>query len=129
MAIVTLHYNVENVITGTVDQIAFLVRYFIYNPGFTSTMFADKELSFRGIVTKYPGSPSMVANEVASRLRAAIERVMPTKTVVVDAAFTFVDLTNYTLKLSITDSLGKLLIPINMITIKDNQLSVEYRSL
>lgn len=49
----TLHYMVDPVLEESVD-VMYLVRHFIYNPGFTSSLFSDYELSFRGIATRYP---------------------------------------------------------------------------
>lgn len=131
MPIISLSYNVDPVITRPIDEIAYLIRHFIYNPGFTSSFFPDQEISLRGLVGRYPKNPALATNLISEQLKAAIRRVVTELEVEVDATFVLPDENSneYTLKLSITDVLGNLLIPISMITVKDQQVSVKYEGI
>ena len=125
----TLHYMVDPVLIDPVDKVMYLVRHFIYNPGFTSSLFSDYELSFRGIATRYPMDANAVASHVTKVLGEAIIRIEPDLKLNLSASVTFTNENTYTLILNIVDANNNPFIPQSVVEVNENGLSVTYKGL
>ena len=56
------------------DQIATFVRFLIMNPGWTSSLWEDRMISFRRISSEYEGNRDLFANVLAGRMQDALTR-------------------------------------------------------
>ena len=128
-SIVTLHYTVDPILKEPVDQILYLIRHFIYNPGFITTTYKEFELSFRGIVTKYPYEPQKVIDEVNEKLGGALRRSLPDMNLTLTTTYEFVTETTYSLILKITDGSGNIIIPDVSVSVINNELTVKYSTM
>ena len=120
----TLHYMVDPMLVEPEDKVLYLVRHFIYNPGFTSTLFADYEASFRGIATRYPMNPQSVANHIVNELGGAIKRVVPDIELKLDVKFNFTTENTYTLELNVTDANGTSFIPTSLVEVTETGIKI-----
>lgn len=125
----TLHYMVDSLLVEPEDKVIYLVRHFIYNPGFTSTLFADYETSFRGIATRYPMKPQAVADHIIAELGAAIKRAVPDLELKLDVQFTFKTENSYALELNVTDVSGASFIPTSLVEVTDDGIKVTYKGI
>lgn len=57
------------------DQVASIVRFIILNPGWTSSIWEDKLVSFRVIASKWQNNPSSMTNELAQAVRSVLNRM------------------------------------------------------
>lgn len=128
-AILTLQYMVDPVLTEPVDKVLYLIRHFIYNPGFITTEYEEQELSFRGIATRFPTDPQAVVDMINEKLGNAIKRNVPELELNVSTQYTFVDQNNYSLTLSVLYSDGTPFIPDTLVTVDENNISVKYKTL
>lgn len=125
----TLHYMVDPMLVEPEDKVLYLVRHFIYNPGFTSTLFADYETSFRGIATRYPMKPQAVADHIITELGAAINRVVPDLELKLNVQFTFKTENTYILELNVTDVNGTSFIPTSLVEVTEDGIKVTYKGI
>ena len=125
----TLHYMVDPVLIEPVDKVMYLIRHFIYNPGFTSSLFSDIELSFRGIATRYPMDANAVASHVTKVLGLGIGRIAPELKLNLTAKVNFTNENTYSLILNIEDENSNPFIPQSMVEVTNNELKVTYKGL
>ena len=126
MGIITLHYSVEPILKSTADKVAYILRHFAYNPGFTSSFFPDMELSLRGLAAKTANNPDATCRNIALALDEAFKRLMPDAGLQVDAGIVYGSSTFFTVQIKVTDSLGNLIIPAGKIEIKDNRIKLTF---
>lgn len=126
MTIISLHYTSEPIITKPVDRVAYLLRHFVYNPGFVSTLNADQEISLRGLITRYPDDPQMVADSISNQLNAAIKREVPELALLANVSFEFKDANNYKITLEVRDTEGNPFIPSKVIEVDEGQFKFNY---
>lgn len=129
MNIITLHYNVDPILKTTPDKVAYLLRHFVYNPGFTSSWFPDMEISLRGLVGKTPMNPELTGQSIANTLSQALTRVLPDEVLQVEVGIVYGDTSFYTIQVKITDSVGNLVIPSGIITVKDQKMTLKFEGI
>lgn len=72
----TLTQTSQPVLTDPTDVIAYLIRFFLTNPGRVSDFFDKQQLSFREVLATHT-SPAQVANACEQVLTEAIDRHYP----------------------------------------------------
>ncbi len=126
--IVSLHYMVDPILSEPLDKILYLIRQFIYNPGFITTEYKEFELSFRGIATRFPYDPQKVVSMINDKLGEAIKRVVPEFNLVTTVDYELQDENNYKLVLGVLDEGGNPFIPEVTVNVIDNELNVKYKT-
>ena len=126
-AIPTLHYMVDPILKDSASKVLHLIRFFFYNPGFVTSTFREKELSFRGIATRYPDDPQKVVDHVMRVLGDAISRVVPEIPLTPNVSFKMLDANNYTLIVNITDPAGNSFIPDGMVEVNNNEIKISFK--
>ena len=129
MNIITLHYNVDPILKTTPDKVAYILRHFVYNPGFTSSWFPDMEISLRGLAAKTPNNPEVTGQNIANALSQAFTRILPEETLQVNVGIVYNSTSFYTVQVKITDSVGNLIIPAGIITVKDQKMTLQFEGI
>ena len=107
----TMTYIPDSVLTKVKDIIGYQVLFFLNNPGFTSTLYKDHMMSFRGMITKYNKNPNALRDEVSSSLSTIFKRLFPDMIIEVRCEIQKLEGIYVKLTLSIEDENGHVLLP------------------
>jgi hypothetical protein len=93
-----------------VNVVGYLVTFFLNNPGFTTSLYRDQSISFRGCVGRASSSITNLSLEVERELKGAILRYFPNMDLDVVCKLNHMEGDRYRVELTISTG-GEVLLP------------------
>lgn len=115
-------------LTSDQDKIAYIIKFALYNPGATSSMFEEELVSFRKLEAKYGEDGARLAQELGQKLSDVIFRYFGNK-YGVDVSNYDVDVGKFGIAINVIDNVNQsVLIRTKVDVVDENTLNINYDS-
>ena len=119
----TLDLN-HPVLTNRSDQMIYLLKFLMYNPGYISSWMDDDLMSMRKSMAKYTEDPEKLVPALQQYLSAAVQRFYSDYSCVIDTIPDEGNPDNYTMVIHIRDNLGQDVVTLDKVRKDDSNLFI-----
>ncbi len=119
----TLDLN-HPVLTNRSDQMIYLLKFLMYNPGYVSSWMDDDLMSMRKSMAKYTEDPDRLVPALQQYLSSAVQRFYGDYSCVIDTIPDEGNPDNYTMVIHIRDNLGNDVVTLDKVRKDDSNLFI-----